>query len=256
MDDSNINIKREGFTKSLSKALTNRAAPAMSPFATTSPSSTVTSDAFPTFGSGSKRQKKRAVEISPRLANREAKRTKINTNTNTGTIPAHLLANLKVLVEQLESTTTTTTTADADAADAESPILTTDNDLLGGITEQNAPNHHQPWVDTALKIIKQGEKVYEKNISAFQDITEKLLALGEQVENIRTNLDAVSRKVNRFHIACLDLQVDVGNIPSQEVWDITRLSLEALLEANAGDVDGCAIVKKELEKKDLDMDDF
>ncbi|GKZ20855.1 hypothetical protein AbraIFM66951_009174 [Aspergillus brasiliensis] len=255
MDDTNINIKREGFTKSLSKALTNRTAPAMSPFTTTYPSSTVTSDAFPAFNS--KRQKKRPVEISPRLATREAKRTKINTNTNTTTsVPTNVLANLKVLVEQLESNTTTTTTADADAADAESPLLATDNDLLGNSTEQNAPNHHQPWVDTALKIIKQGEKVYEKNISAFQDITEKLSALGEQVENIRADLDAVSRKVNRFHIACLDLQVDVGNIPSQEVWDITRLSLEALLEANAGDVDGCAVVKKELEKKDLDVDDF
>ncbi|OJJ69806.1 hypothetical protein ASPBRDRAFT_197525 [Aspergillus brasiliensis CBS 101740] len=253
MDESKINIKREGFTKSLSKALTNRAAPAMSPFTTTSPSSTVTSDAFPTFNS--KRQKKRAVEISPRLATREAKR--INTSTNTTTsVPTNLLANLKVLVEQLKANNTTITTADANAADAESPILTTANDLLGNSTEQNAPDRHQPWVDTALKIIKQGEKVYEKNISAFQDITEKLLALGEQVENIRTDLDAVSRKVNRFHIACLDLQVDVGNIPSQEVWDITRLSLGALLEANAGDVDGCAVVKKELEKKDLDVDDF
>lgn len=108
-------------------------------------------------------------------------------------------------------------------------------------------------MDTALNIIKQGEKVYEKNIKAFQDITEKLMALGEQVQEIRTEMDAMSLKLSQLHMDCLDLNAEVHNIPTQEVCEITRLSLEALLEANAGDVDGCATVKKELEEKDAEQ---
>ncbi|KAL3262559.1 hypothetical protein ABHI18_002666 [Aspergillus niger] len=244
-----MNIKRESFKESLSKAFTNREAPTTSPFAMTPPSSTATSDAWSAFGS--KAQKKRPAVVSPRLATRDAKRTTTTTTTTTNpTIPAHLLANLKVLVQQLESTTT------AAAADAEATICTEDV-LFERNPEQKYADFiardNLPWVDTALNIIKQGEKVYDKNIKAFQDITDKLMALGEQVQEIRTEMDAMSLKLSQLNVDCLDLNAEVFNIPTQEVREITRLSLKALLEANAGDVDGCATVKKELEEKDAEQ---
>ncbi|GLA62787.1 hypothetical protein AtubIFM54640_003917 [Aspergillus tubingensis] len=251
MDDTKTKIKHESFKDSISKALNNRAASTRFPFAMTpSTSSAAPSIVWPS--SSSTPQKKRPI-LSPTLATRDAKRTTTTTSTTTTkpTIPAHLLANLKVLVEQLESATTPATAA----AEADSTICTEDDlrewrpfeqksDGWGGTRE------NLPWVDTALDIIKQGEKVYEKNLKAFQDIADKLMALGEQVQDIRTEMDAVCAKLHCFHEACLDLQIEVGNISSQEVCDITRLSLEALLEAHAGDVEGCATVKKALGKKD------
>ncbi|XRM43845.1 hypothetical protein ABZX51_006998 [Aspergillus tubingensis] len=254
MDDTKTKIKRESFKDSISKALNNRAASTKFPFAMTpSTSSAAPSIVWPS--SSSTPQKKRPI-LSPTLATRDAKRTTTTTSTTTTskpTIPAHLLANLKVLVEQLESATTPATATAA--AEAESTICTEDDlrewrpfeqksDGWGGTRE------NLPWVDTALDIIKQGEKVYEKNLKAFQDIADKLLALGDQAQDIRTEMDAVCEKLHCFHEACLDLQIEVGNISSQEVCDITRLSLEALLEAHAGDVEGCATVKKALGKKD------
>ncbi|PWY63085.1 hypothetical protein BO83DRAFT_371494 [Aspergillus eucalypticola CBS 122712] len=251
MDDTKTNIKRGSFKDSLSKALTNRAASTKFPFAMT-PSSTsaAPSDVWPTSSSPFK--KKRPI-LSPTLATRDTKRTTTTTSTTTTkpTIPAHLLANLKVLVEQFESAITPATAA----AEADSTICTEDDlrewrpfeqksDGWGGTRE------NLPWVDTALNIIKQGEKVYEKNLKAFQDIAVKLMALGEQAQDVRTEMDAVCAKLQCFHEACLELQIEVGNISSQEVCDITRLSLEALLEAHAGDVEGCATVKKALGKKD------
>ncbi|PYH63825.1 uncharacterized protein BO88DRAFT_420069 [Aspergillus vadensis CBS 113365] len=251
MDDTKINIKRETFKDSLSKALTNRAASTKFPFAMTpSTSSAAPSVVWPS--SSSTPQKKRPI-LSPTLATRDAKRTTTTTSTTTTkpTIPAHLLANLKVLVEQLESATTPATAATG----AESTICPEDNLHEWGNPKQKYENwdgtrENLPWVDTALDIIKQGEKVYEKNLKAYQDIADKLMALGEQAQDIRTEMDVVCAKLHCFHEACLDLQIEVGNISSQEVCDITRLSLEALLEAHAGDVEGCATVKKELGKKD------
>ncbi|OJI80070.1 hypothetical protein ASPTUDRAFT_47090 [Aspergillus tubingensis CBS 134.48] len=252
MDDTKTTIKRESFKDSISKALNNRAASTKFPFAMTpSTSSAAPSIVWPS--SSSTPQKKRPI-LSPTLATRDAKRTTTTTSTTTTkpTIPAHLLANLKVLVEQLESATTPATAA----AEADSTICTEEDDLREwrpfeqksdgwGGTRENLP-----WVDTALNIIKQGEKVYEKNLKAFQDIADKVMALGDQAQDIRTEMDAVCEKLHCFHEACLDLQIEVGNISSQEVCDVTRLSLEALLEAHAGDVEGCATVKKALGKKD------
>ncbi|GFN11458.1 hypothetical protein AtubIFM55763_004896 [Aspergillus tubingensis] len=251
MDDTKTKIKHESFKDSISKALNNRAASTRFPFAMTpSTSSAAPSIVWPS--SSSTPQKKRPI-LSPTLATRDAKRTTTTTSTTTTkpTIPAHLLANLKVLVEQLESATTPATAA----AEAESTIGTEDDlrewrpfeqksDGWGGTRE------NLPWVETALDIIKQGEKVYEKNLKAFQDISDKVMALGDQARDIRTEMDAVCAKLHCFHEACLDLQIEVGNISSQEVCDITRLSLEALLEAHAGDVEGFATVKKALGEKD------
>ncbi|BCS03082.1 uncharacterized protein AKAW2_61346S [Aspergillus luchuensis] len=255
MDDTKVNIKRENFKDSLSKALNNRAASTKFPFAMT-PSTSSAAPSVVWSASSSTPQKKRPI-LSPTFATRDAKRTITTTSTTTKpTIPAHLVADLKVLVEQLESATTPATTA----AEADSTIYTEDNLREWGPFEQKSDGwgdirENVPWVDTALNIIKQGEKVYEKNLKAFQDIADKLMALGDQAQEIRTEMDAVCAKLHCFHEACLDLQIEVGNISSQEVCDITRLSLEALLEAHAGDVEGCATVKKALGKKDDEWND-
>ncbi|GLB11121.1 hypothetical protein AtubIFM57258_007540 [Aspergillus tubingensis] len=252
MDDTKTKIKRESFKDSISKALNNRAASTKFPFTMTPSTTSFAAPSVVWPSSSSTPQKKRPI-LSPTLATRDAKRTTTTTSTTTTkpTIPAHLLANLKVLVEQLESATTPATAA----AEADSTICTEDDlrewrpfeqksDGWGGTSE------NLPWVDTALNIIKQGEKVYEKNLKAFQDIADKVMALGDQAQDIRTEMDAVCAKLHCFHEACLDLQIEVGNISSQEVCDITRLSLEALLEAHAGDAEGCATVKEALGKKD------